>query len=206
MKEITEITALVVAADIDWRHLENGLHMMDIHNTVAKQSIDGGIAMARNAKFDLIILEHSNSGINAKEFLIRLHTIPGYDNVIIIGVTASPMVWEMEEAELREDSGFGNSRILFRPVKQSVFETAVMEGIALAKPGKITAARIEGLGGGITDPLPEVFVTVDGEEQRLFDYMPDEIRFKADGSEFIGLTIDEAFEMKKVRDLAYMSS
>ena len=38
----------------------------------------------------------------------------------------------------------------------------------------------------------------------LFPYYPDEISFTTD--ELIGLTIDEAFELKKQKDLRYLQS
>lgn len=38
----------------------------------------------------------------------------------------------------------------------------------------------------------------------LFTYYPDEISFTTD--ELIGLTIDEAFELKKQKDLRYLQS
>ena len=54
-------------------------------------------------------------------------------------------------------------------------------------------------------PIPSVFVKLDdGELKRLFDYYPDEIGFKAE--EFIGLTEDEAHNLKFDRDKAYLQS
>ena len=42
------------------------------------------------------------------------------------------------------------------------------------------------------------------EETLLFTYYPDEISFTTD--ELIGLTIDEAFKLKKQKDLRYLQS
>ena len=42
------------------------------------------------------------------------------------------------------------------------------------------------------------------ERTLLFSYYPDEISFTTD--ELIGLTIDEAFELKKQKDLRYLQS
>ena len=68
---------------------------------------------------------------------------------------------------------------------------------------KITAARIERDG---TDrwAIPVVFVTIDGKEERLFDYYPDEIQFHS--SEFLGLTREQGVELKLKKDGAYLRS
>lgn len=42
------------------------------------------------------------------------------------------------------------------------------------------------------------------ERTLLFSYYPDEISFTTD--ELIGLTIDEAFELKKQKDIRYLQS
>ena len=56
-----------------------------------------------------------------------------------------------------------------------------------------------------TDPLPTVFVTTeDGEEHKLFDYMPDELHFSPTDLE--GLTIQEAHDLKARKDVAYLRS
>ena len=53
--------------------------------------------------------------------------------------------------------------------------------------------------------MPRVHITlVDGKEYDLFEYYPDEINFTA--SEFVGLTVDEAYELKYKKDLAYLRS
>jgi hypothetical protein len=70
---------------------------------------------------------------------------------------------------------------------------------------KIVKARIEPGSGGIFGTLPQVMITLEGEEeQRLFDYYPDEISFTAD--EFIGLTRAQAVELKFNKDKAYLQS
>jgi hypothetical protein len=69
---------------------------------------------------------------------------------------------------------------------------------------KITAARITALPMTFMDPLPVVHVTVGGEERRLFDYFPDEIRFSPE--EFVGLTLDEAHGLKFNKDKTYLQS
>ena len=71
--------------------------------------------------------------------------------------------------------------------------------------GRITAARITELPKRFSDPIPKVLVKFgDVEEVELFDYFPDEISFKAD--EFIGLTRNQALELKGRKDLAYLQS
>ena len=68
----------------------------------------------------------------------------------------------------------------------------------------ITEARITAQPRSLFDPMPVVFVTVGGVEQRLFDYYPDEISFTAD--EFIGLTVDQANRLKQEKDVRYLQS
>lgn len=78
---------------------------------------------------------------------------------------------------------------------------------APAKPTemKITAARITPLPRSFSDPMPEVHVTTeDGTEQKLFEYYPDEISFNVE--EFVGLTIAEAKDLKRKKDVAYLRS
>ena len=70
---------------------------------------------------------------------------------------------------------------------------------------KIISARITEMPKKWTDPMPELYVTTeDNEEHLLFEYYPDEISFTA--NEFIGLTISEANHLKYVKDLQYMRS
>ena len=69
---------------------------------------------------------------------------------------------------------------------------------------KIVSARVT-KAGGMFDPLPEVFVTLeDGVEQRLFDFYPDELSFSA--REFVGLTLAEAHDLKRKKDVAFLRS
>jgi hypothetical protein len=69
----------------------------------------------------------------------------------------------------------------------------------------IKSARITPLPVKFTDPMPTVFVTLeDGKEHRLFDYYPDELRFSPD--EFVGLTVEEAHNLKQKKDVAYLQS
>jgi len=67
---------------------------------------------------------------------------------------------------------------------------------------KITSARIAY--GKDRWSTPEVFVTIDGKESRLFEYYADELSFKS--SEFIGLTREEALDLRYKKDLAYIRS
>jgi len=71
---------------------------------------------------------------------------------------------------------------------------------------KITSARITAMPKTLFDPMPEVFVKVEGryDEIRLFDYYPDEINFTP--KDFIGLTVKEAHQLKFDRDKAYLQS
>ena len=73
---------------------------------------------------------------------------------------------------------------------------------------KITSARIITPERIVCGPLPVVFVTVDGKEERLFEYYPDELSFSPE--EFIGLTVEEGRALKQAKeqakDKAYLQS
>lgn len=70
---------------------------------------------------------------------------------------------------------------------------------------KITHARITAMPTQILDPMPQVMVRVEeGEEVLLFEYYPDEISFQA--SDFIGLTLQEAHDLKRKKDVNYLQS
>ena len=69
---------------------------------------------------------------------------------------------------------------------------------------RIASARITPLPRSFADPMPQVFVTTDdGDEQLLFEYYPDEISFTP--SDFVGLTLEEARQLKFKRDRDYLT-
>jgi hypothetical protein len=68
----------------------------------------------------------------------------------------------------------------------------------------ITSARITPVAKKFGDPLPIVFVTVDGKEQRLFEYYSDELSFLP--QDFVGLTVEQGHDLKHKRDVAYLQS
>jgi hypothetical protein len=58
---------------------------------------------------------------------------------------------------------------------------------------------------GMFDPLPAVYVDYDDStSERLFDFYPDEITFFP--HEFVGLTRDQAFELKQSKDQKFLST
>lgn len=70
---------------------------------------------------------------------------------------------------------------------------------------RVINARITAQPKSLFDPMPEVYVTLEGgEEVLLFDYYPDEISFTAE--EFVGLTLDECRHLKFVKDRNYLTS
>ena len=72
-----------------------------------------------------------------------------------------------------------------------------------AEDMKIVEARITDMPGSLFDPMPQVLVnTADEKERLLFDFYPDEISFHA--GEFVGLTIDQAYQLKAKKDLNYL--
>ena len=74
-----------------------------------------------------------------------------------------------------------------------------------AFPGAvISEARITSMPKTILDPMPEVWVTIEGVEKMLFSFYPDEINFTA--SEFVGISIAEAYALRHQKDVAYLRS
>ena len=70
---------------------------------------------------------------------------------------------------------------------------------------KIITCTISAQPKKLFDPMPEVTVTYDdGTTEELFEYFPDEISFTE--SEFIGLTRDQAHELRHRKDVAYLQS
>ena len=65
----------------------------------------------------------------------------------------------------------------------------------------ITECFITQMPESLFDPMPQVWVTIDGKKTKLFDYYPDEISFSE--KEFIGLTAIQALELYHKQDTAY---
>ncbi len=58
---------------------------------------------------------------------------------------------------------------------------------------------------GMFDPMPKVTVTYDdGSEETLFEFYPDEISFGE--SQFVGLTRDEALQLRHNTDVRFLQS
>lgn len=58
---------------------------------------------------------------------------------------------------------------------------------------------------GILDPMPQVKVQFDdGSEKVLFEFFPDELSFTED--EFIGLTEEQAHELRMKKDIEFLHS
>lgn len=69
---------------------------------------------------------------------------------------------------------------------------------------EISSARITAYPKHFLDPMPQVYVTIKGQEKLLFEFYPDEIQFRPE--EFIGLTLDQAHDLKRRKNLAYLQS
>ncbi len=71
---------------------------------------------------------------------------------------------------------------------------------------KIVSARITDMPRSMFDPMPQVWVKTEGsdEEQKLFEYYPDEIRFSPD--EFVGLSLEEGKRLKFNKDVDFLKN
>jgi hypothetical protein len=70
---------------------------------------------------------------------------------------------------------------------------------------KIKSASISALPQSFFDPMPVVTVTLEDDSvQKLFSYYPDEISFNE--SEFVGITVSEAKQLKQTKDTNYLQS
>ena len=68
---------------------------------------------------------------------------------------------------------------------------------------KIASASISAMPKNFFDAMPKVTATFeDGSKRDLFSFYPDEISFTAD--EFIGLTEQEAYDLRHKKDVAYL--
>ena len=69
----------------------------------------------------------------------------------------------------------------------------------------IAACKIGPYPKSFFDPMPKVAVTYDdGTEETLFTFYPDELSFSE--REFIGLTLDQAMQLRHRKDVAYLQS
>ena len=70
---------------------------------------------------------------------------------------------------------------------------------------KIQNAKITEMPKSLFDSMPKVIVTYEnGNTEELFTFYPDEISFNE--REFIGLTHEEAIELKRNKDFKYLRS
>ena len=87
---------------------------------------------------------------------------------------------------------------LFKLQKPNKMNQKIIKARITAMPRPMTLE-------GMFDPMPQVYVTTDDNvEQFLFEYYPDEISFT--DSEFVGLTIDQARDLKRKKDVNYLKS
>jgi len=70
---------------------------------------------------------------------------------------------------------------------------------------KIVSAVISAMPRNLFDEMPTVTATFeDGTPKELFSFFPDEISFSP--SEFVGLTEEEAHQLRHKKDVAYLQS
>ena len=77
----------------------------------------------------------------------------------------------------------------------------------MKQPPRITRFEFSGMPRpkpvGLFDPMPKVIATFDdGQRKELFEFYPDEIMF--DEGELVGLTEEEAHQLKRQKDVAYL--
>lgn len=110
----------------------------------------------------------------------------------------SALAWDSrEQAQAALDHMFrGKSREYRRVVER--------EAAPVVAEKKIASARITRYPKNLVEPLPEVWVKLEGEkvEKKLFSFYPDEINFVP--GEFIGKTPKEAGQLKYRKDLSYL--
>lgn len=93
---------------------------------------------------------------------------------------------------------------------QSPFaDSMVARFIPTECPMKITSATIgpmpRPMPEGMFDPMPEVIATFeDGSSKTLFSFYPDELSFQA--SDFIGLTEEQARDLRHRKDVSFLRS
>lgn len=93
----------------------------------------------------------------------------------------------------------------------------VIRFMNMSNGAKIKEARIDGLtttpctasAASMFNEMPRVMYKMEGASdtspfEELFSYYPDEIQFSAD--EFVGLTLGEARQLFRDRDIAYLQS
>jgi hypothetical protein len=67
----------------------------------------------------------------------------------------------------------------------------------------IVSAHITAMPKTLLSPMPQVFAkTSDGQEHKLFSFYPDEISFEP--HEFVGLTVQEAKQLRFKKDVQYL--
>ena len=70
---------------------------------------------------------------------------------------------------------------------------------------KITKVKIGPIPMHLFDSMPSVNVVYEDEiQEKLFDFYPDEISFKEE--DFIGLTKNQAMNLRHKKDVAYLRS
>lgn len=77
----------------------------------------------------------------------------------------------------------------------------------MKQPPRITRFEFSGMPRpkpvGLFDPMPKVIATFDDDQHKeLFEFYPDEIMF--DEGELVGLTEEEARQLKRQKDVAYL--
>jgi len=70
---------------------------------------------------------------------------------------------------------------------------------------KITKVTISPMPVKLFDPMPTVTAVFDnGTQEELFQYYPDELSFTE--AELIGLTREQAFDLRRSKDVTYLRS
>lgn len=70
---------------------------------------------------------------------------------------------------------------------------------------KIKSVRITENPKSLFEPMPQIFITLENnKEDFLFEFYPDEISFSQE--ELVGLTVEEAKNLKFKKDKAFLQS
>jgi hypothetical protein len=145
----------------------------------AEQQLRDLIELARRAGATMVVTYDQEA--RAKEGREIIETVTVHDG--IPGIGNKPM------------SGFAAFERLYEAKCCGLLGPVIIEARIDPLPRPMPA--------GMNDPMPRVHAPLSNREcVTLFEFYPDEIQFHPD--EFVGKTVDEAKQLKVIKDVAYL--